>query len=340
MAKADVLVSAVAVLRDHAAVLPAFLDDLAPVLDRHYANYEVVLVDNGSADDTPAVARKLLARHPCVRYVRLSRPGHDETAVMAGLDAAIGDYVITLHPDFDPPAELVPMVETCQAGTDLVVGVDRDPPRPGPAYRALRAAFLGLARRLVGVSLVTGATGYRALTRQAVNALVKVRLRRRYFPVVAADVGLTMAVHPYARISRSGGRPAQRLWRAVWLGLSVLVHNSIVPLRVASALGLAGSALSFLYSLYVVGVYLFKRDVMPGWTTLSLQVSGLFGILFLILALLGEYVGVVLEETSDRPLYHVREERSSAVMLPDRARRNVLTTSAEDAPPPAGVTRP
>ncbi|HEY1380269.1 MAG TPA: glycosyltransferase [Gemmataceae bacterium] len=323
MAKADILVSAVAVLHDHAAVLPAFLDDLAPVLDRHYANYEIVLIDNGSADGTDAVARKLLGRHRCVRYVRLAGPTDDETALMAGLDAAIGDYVVTLHADFDPPAELVPMVEACRAGTDLVLGVDRDPPRPGPVYRALRSAFLGLARRLVGVSLVTGSTGYRALTRQAVNALVKVRLRRRYFAVIAADVGLTTAVHPYVRTSRSGTRPALGLARAVRIGLSVLVHNSIAPLRVASGLGLLGSGLSFLYFLYATTVYLFKRDVMPGWTTLSLAISGLFMPLFLILALLGEYVGRLLEESSDRPLYHVRDEQSSAVMLTDLTRRNV-----------------
>jgi dolichol-phosphate mannosyltransferase len=338
MAKADILVSAVAVLRDDAGILPAFLDELAPALDQNYANYEIVLVDNASGEETVAAVRRLLARHACVRYVRLSRRTNDETALMAGLDAAIGDYVVTLHPDFDPPAELAAMVETCRSGTDLVLGVERDPPRPGVVYGALRSAFLGLARRLVGVNITTGTTGYRALSRQAVNALVKVRLRRRYFAVVAAEVGLTTAVHPYGRISRSGGRPERNLIRALRIGLSVLIHNSIVPLRLASTLGLVGSALSFLYSLYVVGVYLFKRDVMPGWTTISLAVSGLFTLLFLILALLGEYVGRLLEESSDRPLYHVREEQSSAVMLSDLTRRNVLTTSVGDAV--SGVSRP
>jgi glycosyltransferase involved in cell wall biosynthesis len=327
MAKADILVSAVAVLRDQAAVLPAFIDDLAPVLDREYANFEIVLIDNGSADGTDIVARKLLTRQPCVRYVRLSRPTDDETALMAGLDAAIGDYVVTLHPDFDPPSELIPMVETCRSGTDLVLGVDRDPPKTGPVYGTMRSAFYSLARRLVGVNLIIGSTGYRALSRQAVNALVKVRLRRRYFAVVAADVGLTTVVHSYQRISRSGGHPHLRLTRALRIGLSVLIHNSITPLRMASALGLVGSALSFLYSLYVVGVYLFKPDVMPGWTTMSLQVSGLFAMLFLMLALLGEYVGRLLEEASDRPLYHVRDEQSSAVMLSELTRRNVIQQS-------------
>ena len=110
------------------------------------------------------------------------------------------------------------------------------------------------------------------------------------------------------------------------LGLSVLVHNSLVPLRIASALGLLGSALSLLYSLYVVAIYLFKQDVMPGWTTLSLAVSGLFGLAFLMLALMGEYLGRLLEESSARPLYHLRDEVSSAVMLAE-TRRNVLDRS-------------
>ena len=341
MAKADILVSAVAVLRDHAAVLPAFVDDLAAVLDRHYANFEIVLVDNGSTDNSPEVVRNLLTRHRCVRYIRLSRPTDDETAVMAGLDAAIGDYVVTLHPDFDPPIELVPMVEICRSGTDLVLGVDGRPAPTGPVYQMMRSAFLGLARRLIGLNLQTGTTGYRALSRQAVNALVKVRLRRRYFAVVAADVGLTTAIHPYPRISRSGKRPERNLLRALRIGLSVLIHNSNVPLRFASTLGLLGSGLSLLSALYVIAIYLFKREVAPGWTTISLLMSGLFFLVFAILALNGEYLGRLLEESSDRPLYHVRDEQSSAVMLAEAGRRNVLNTSVGDAPSqPANVSRP
>lgn len=331
MPKADILVSAVAVVRDHAPILPAFVDDLSRVLDREYANFEIILIDNGSADGTEAVVRDLLGHVPCLRYLQLTRPADDETALMAGLDAAIGDYVITLHPDFDPPAELVPMVETCRAGHDLVLGVERQPAKFGVIYGTLRRGFLALSRRLVRLDLVTGSTGYRTISRHGVNALTRVRLRRRYFAVVIADVGLKTATHSYDRISRSGTQPARNLFRAIRMGLSVLVHNSITPLRVASVLGLAGSFLSLLYSLYVIAVYLFKADVMPGWTTLSLAMSGLFAIAFLMLALMGEYLGRLLEESANRPLYHVRDELSSAVMLTDLARRNVLDRS-EAAP--------
>jgi hypothetical protein len=105
------------------------------------------------------------------------------------------------------------------------------------------------------------------------------------------------------------------------------VNHSVAPLRLVSFLGLTGSFLSLIYSLYVVGVYLLKQDVMPGWTTMSLQVSGLFFLVFIMLTMIGEHLGRLLDEAVDRPLYHVREEQASAVMLSDLARRNVMDRS-------------
>ena len=109
MPKADVFVSVVAVLRSYARFLPAFVDEVYRTLDEHYTNFELVLIDNGSRDETPQVVRELLKVRKCIRYVRLSRRMKPETAVMAGLDAAIGDYVVSIHPEFDPPVEIRPV---------------------------------------------------------------------------------------------------------------------------------------------------------------------------------------------------------------------------------------
>jgi dolichol-phosphate mannosyltransferase len=328
--KADVFVSVVAVLRSYAGFLPAVVADVCRELEARYANFELLLVDNGSRDDTPKAVRQLLREYKCVRYLRLSRRMEHETAVMAGLDAAIGDYVVTLHPDFDPPAEIGPMVEACRAGCDVVLGVAPFPKRPGPLYRGLRACFFAIAHWLLKVDLVKGTTGFRVLSRQAVNALTRVRQRRRYFDLMARDIGFATATHDYEFTTRSGKYPRVNLRRAVRTGLSMVVNLSIAPLRLVSLLGLVGGLASLLYSGYVVGVYLMKQDVMPGWTTLSLQVSGLFVLVFVMLALIGEYLGRLLDESVDRPLYHVREEQSSSVMLSDLTRRNVLDRS-EDA---------
>jgi len=325
--KADVFVSVVAVLRSYARFLPTVVTEVYQTLDERYTNFELVLVDNGSRDNTPAVVRNLLKTHKCVRYLRLSRRMKPETAVMAGLDAAIGDYVVTLHPEFDPPAEVPAMVEQCRAGADVVFGVAAFPCPPGLLYRALRWGFYQACRPLLGIDPVRVNSGFRCLTRAAVSALTRVRQRKRFFGLLASEIGLTTATHPYEFLSRSGKAPRVNLRRSVRTAASMAVNHSVAPLRLVSFLGLTGSFLSLIYSLYVVGVYLLKQDVMPGWTTMSLQVSGLFFLVFIMLTMIGEHLGRLLDEAVDRPLYHVREEQASAVMLSDLARRNVMDRS-------------
>jgi glycosyltransferase involved in cell wall biosynthesis len=324
----DTFVSVVAVLRSYSRFLPEFVEDVRRTLDTHYANHELVLIDNGSRDDTPAVVRDLLKRHKCIRYLRLSRRLKPETAVMAGLDAAIGDFVVTLHPEFDPPSEIPALVEKCREGADIVFGVAPYPARPGPLYRFLRWGFYGAARSLLGLDPVRVNSGFRCLSRTAVNALTRVRLRRRFFGLLASEIGLSTDTHGYRFIARAGKFPRINLRRSIRTAASMAVNHSLAPLRLVSLLGLTGSFLSLVYSLYVVGVYLFQLDVMPGWTTLSLQVSGLFFLVFVMMTMIGEHLGRLLDESVDRPLYHVREEQSSAVMLSDLARRNVMNRSA------------
>lgn len=323
----DVLVSAIAVLRSSARFLPQFVDELCATLAEHYANYEVILIDNGSRDETARVARQLLARYPCVRYLRLSRRMKAETATVAGLDAAIGDYVVALHPEFDPPAEIPAMVEKCRAGADLVHGAAPFAVPPGVLYRLLRWGFACGTRWALKMEPVRGGTGFRVLSRAAVNALTRVRQRRRFFDLLASDIGLTAATHPYRFISRTGKVPRANLRRSIRTGASMALNHSLAPLRLVSAFGLLGSLVSLAYSLYVVGVYFLKPDVMPGWTTLSLQMSGLFFLVFVMLTMIGEHLGRLLDESLDRPLYHVREEQSSSVMLSNLVRRNVMDRS-------------
>jgi glycosyltransferase involved in cell wall biosynthesis len=325
--RADVFVSVVGVLRSYARFLPAFVEEVCRTLDGHYTNFELVLVDNGSRDDTPRIAGELLRRFKCVRYLRLSRRMKAETAAVAGLDAAIGDYVVTLHPEFDPPGEIPAMVEKCRAGADLVTGSAPFPNPPGLLYRVLRWGFVRGARFALKMEPARGGTGFRVLSRAAVNALTRVRQRRRFFDLLASDIGFSTATHPYRFVSRSGKAPRVNLRRSVRTAASMALNHSLAPLRLVSVLGLAGSLFSLAYSLYVVGVYLVKPDVMPGWTTLSLQVSGLFFLVFVMLTLIGEHMGRLLDEAVDRPLYHVREEQSSSVMLADLARRNVMDRS-------------
>lgn len=334
--KADLFVSLVAIWQEGAVPVADFVADVYSALDRRYTNFEILLLENGPQPGVAAEIKLLLSRYAGLRHIRLTRTADAETAVMAGLDAAIGDFVVTMHADWDPPGDIVPMVERCRAGCDLVVGlIDADRGR-GPIYRVFRRAYFGLVRWSIGVEPTAGATLFRAFSRHAVNLLTRVRVRRRFFTVLAADTGLETAYQRYDRPDRPGSRPRVGLLAGLRVGAAVIVHNSTAPLHLVSLVGLIGSLLSFVYSLYVITIYLVKREVMPGWTTLSLQTSGLFFLVFVMMTLLGEYLARLLEEASDRPLYQVREEDASAVMT-DPGRLNVLHRA--DADDPAGVGR-
>lgn len=331
MGARDCFVSVVAPVRDDGAILAAFVDETIAVLKASYANYELVLVDDGSQDDTSERVGALLAKHPCLRFIRLSRSFGTEAAIASGLDSTIGDFVVVMTPDTDPP-ELIPeMVELARSGIGTVYGVRLT--RGGDPWwlRAGAAAFYFLCARLLGVRLPKNSTHFRVLSRKTVNAVTRIKDRNRYLRVLTASVGYSTRAVPYHPLARHG-RPRHKTFReSVSLAINIMVTQSTHPLRLVSWLGLGASLVNLGYLLYVVAVYLLKSKVAEGWTTLSLQVGGMFFLVFLILSVMAEYLGRLMEETRERPLYHVLEERSSNVLLADPERRNVVAES-EAAP--------
>ena len=113
--------------------------------------------------------------------------------------------------------------------------------------------------------------------------------------------------------------------------MNVIVANSTNPLRLVSLLGLLAAGLNLLYALYVIVVYLVKKDVAPGWATLSLTMSSMFFLLFVSLAVISEYVGRILMENHNRPAYFLLDEKNSNVVLDEDAMKNVIDESLQDA---------
>jgi polyisoprenyl-phosphate glycosyltransferase len=327
MPRSDTFVSVVAPLRDDGDIVDAFVRDAAAVLEQSYTNYEIVLVDDGSGDDTAARVDELLKALKCVRYIRLSRHFGTETAIACGLDSVIGDYAVVLAPDGDPP-ELIPeLVERARSG-NVAYGVRSDRSGEPLWARAGAAVFYAVANRFLDLPLPKNSSHFLVMSRQVVNGLTRMKDKYRHLRVLNVQVGYASEGVPYAPRWRRSQRRHRGLSESVGLAISMVVGHSTRPLRLLSALGLAASSLNLLYMVYVVGIYLFKDQVAEGWTTMSLQMSFMFFLLFLIAAALSEYVGRILEESRDRPLYHVREERNSNVLVADATRRNVVRESS------------
>jgi glycosyltransferase involved in cell wall biosynthesis len=321
----DAIVTVVAYAADDGALLPQFVAHTIGVLAAHYAHFELILVDDHSGDGTAGVVEGLLATQPGLRYVRLSRRSGEEIATTAGLEASVGDYVAVLRARRDPSAVVPPMVQQATAQGGAVLGVATAAARGGRLFRLLRGLFYWALNALTRAQIPADSTGLCVLTRAAVNSIARTRSKRRHLRMLACTAGYPVTTYRYEPLP-GAGRDVRTLGDAVQEALSLMVANSKTPLRLVSSLGIFAGSANLLYVLYVLAIYAFKKEVAPGWTTLSLQIAAMFFFVFLILVSLSEYVVQILEESQDNPLYHVESDRTSVVTA-GTGGRNVLAES-------------
>jgi glycosyltransferase involved in cell wall biosynthesis len=334
MPRADYFVSVVAPLRNDADIVEGYIDDVLGVLRREYENYELVLVDDGSTDDTAERVTRALKTHQCARLILLSRSFGRETALSAGLDSVIGDFIVVMLPDRDPPALIPQIVELCRSGPGVVCGVRADRQEDPLYLRVGSSIFYWYFNRVLKIDLPRNSTDFRVFSRQALNAVIRIRDQFRYLRTFSAYVGYGTQTFTYSFAHRRMPPRTKSLAEGIRTAISMTVASSTRPLRWVSLLALGLSIASVLYMAYVLLVRLLASDVVLGWATLSLQMSAMFFVLFLILSMLCEYIGRLLAEVTDRPLYYVLEERNSSVMIADEERRNVVTDSEEQSGAP------
>jgi glycosyltransferase involved in cell wall biosynthesis len=333
----DRFVSVITPLHDDAEIAVDFVTEAVQVLASSFTGYELVLVDDGSRDDTVARLGPVLRAAEGVRLLRLSRRFGSDVAISAGLDSVIGDYVVVMLAHMDPPALLPQFVEAAMQGADVVVGVRRT--RSGQPWRVRAGStlFYWYCARFLGLDLPRDATQLRCLSRRAVNAIIQVRDPHRYLRQLSWSVGFSRAVIAYDPRWRGGRVKPRRFLESLDEAVGVVVENSPQPLRLVTWLSLAAALSNLVYAGYVFAVYLLKDHVAEGWVTLSLQSAVQFFLLALILTALSEYVGRMMTRLGTRPLYYVMEEHGSSVLQGVEDRRNVVEESrAVDVAPGAG----
>ena len=329
--KTDRFVSVIAPLFNDEGVVEDFIRETVPVLRENYTNYELVLIDDDSKDRTVERVSRLLNDIEGIRLIRLSREFGEEVAISAGLETVIGDYVVVMIPGCDPPEHIPEMVARAINGIDVVFGVRRDRSDESWLIRTGARLFYWYCRQLLKLDLPANSTQFRCLSRQAVNAITQIKDSYRYLRLFSSYVGYDRQRFEYDPLSRGRtGKSRQRGFiQRVNEAIALIIENSAHPLRFVSWLGLATAGVILIYVMYVFGVYFLKEDVLAGWTTLSLQNAGQFFLITLILTALCEYSGRILNRLQMRPLYYVREERNSAVLLLDAERRNIVEESRD-----------
>lgn len=323
----NTVVSIVVPLQQDAQLLEELVTEIDQVMGAAYRFFEIVLVDDGSSDDTPSVVQPLLKKIQRIRYLRLSRPFGRDVAMSAGIESAIGDVVVTLDPKTDPISIIPQMIDLCRKSGGIVHGMAENPMDRSLVRDWAGGLFRNYCRKHLGVDIKRGVSDLRVMSRQAANALLQVREQNRYLRVLTLTLGYHHDFFPYTLQSRGKGARVNTWHSEILTAIDLLAANTRHPLRMVTAIGLLGAFMNLLYACYVVVIYLIKPTVTAGWTTLSLQISGMFFFVCLILAVLSEYVGTILGEVRSRPLYFISQESNSSVLLEDTVHSSIVKES-------------
>jgi len=274
--------------------------------------YEILLIDDGSRDNTLAIAEELAAADPNLKVISLSRNFGHQAAVTAGLEHAAGDIVAIIDADLqDPPEELHRFFAKCREGYDVVYGV-RAQRKEGMFKRAGYFAFYRVLARLADIDIPLDSGDFCVMNRRAVDAMNALPERRRFVRGLRSWVGFRQFGLTYERHARLLGTPKYTFAKLLNLAIDGITNFSSKPLRLIALIGASLGAVSTLLALLVLIQYLADWTILGynprearGWTSIMLAILFLASVQLFSLGIIGEFLGRMFEEIKQRPVYMI-----------------------------------
>lgn len=284
-------------------VLPELRRRLQDLVSKYSFPIEVVLIDDGSKDSTWPMIHQYSQGDAFIKAIRLARNFGHQTAITCGLDQTRGEVVVILDADLQDPPELIPeMLKEWSDGYDVVYGQRRKRAGESTSKKFFAFAFYRIFERVAGLKVPRDTGDFRLMDRRAVDALQSLRERHRFVRGMVSWIGYHQKAVQYDRPERFAGVTKYPFRKSLFLAIDAITSFTYAPLRLASYLGLATSALAFLYILVVVALKLFGISY-SGYTSMMAAILLLGGVQLTVLGILGEYVGRIFEQGQQRPLY-------------------------------------
>lgn len=271
---------------------------------------KVIFVDDGSKDETWNLIQHFCAQKSFIAGLKLSRNRGHQVAVMAGLEHAKGDAVITIDADLQDDVNAIKeMVALASKGVDVVYGV-RQSRTTDSFFKKFTAEFYYTLLRRLGVDIVFNHADFRLLSRRALDSLLQYPENNLFLRGLIPQLGFSTAMVHYSRAARAAGEskyPLSKMIAFAWQGITSLTNT---PLRMISLFGAIVSVFSFAITLWAVGAYFFTNRSVPGWTSTVVPMYFLGGIQILFLGVIGEYIGKIYFEVKKRPKYFVDQKKN------------------------------
>jgi len=309
-----IFLSAVVVVQNQANMLEKLLSELTETIAGLVSDYELIIIDNSSDDGSVAALRELTGNHgyPNVQVYSLTKQVDIDTASWVGLENALGDFVAVVNPLNDDINFLSKMLDKAVNGYDVVLTTNQVAPVQSIGYKSAHSIFNTLYKWFNGVDLAKEAPQYRVLSKTVVNFILQHPQPEITYRHLPATGGFSTAKLQHRFVPKHGKK--KKLKGSLDRGMRLLVSSSRAPMRAVTTLSLFSAAVNLLYSIYIVAVWLLKTDVEPGWTSLSLQQSGMFFMISLVLLVFGEYMLHTASLSTNSPLYHIGQEVASMRM--------------------------
>lgn len=307
------LISVVVPCYNEQEALPLFYPEICRVADAmkqsHGADFEFVFVDDGSKDNTLAVLTDLHRKDKRVRYISFSRNFGKEAGILAGLQAAKGDYVAMMDADLQDPPHLLPKMldAILQEGYDCAA--TRRTNRKGePPIRSFFArAFYKIINKMSDADIVDGARDYRLMRRRMVDAILSMPEYNRFSKGIFGWVGFKTKWLEYVNVERVAGETKWSFWKLLLYSIEGIIGFSTAPLAFASFMGIAFCLVAFIMIIFIIVRTLLFGDPTSGWPSQTCIIFLCSGVQLFAIGVLGEYLAKTYLETKHRPIYIVRQ---------------------------------
>lgn len=289
-------------------VIPFLLEEIKKIGASLSKNYEVILVDDGSTDNTFELIRKASIGEPKIKVIKFSRNFGHQAAFNVGIDFAQGDMVLTMDGDLQHPPSLIPtFIKHAEAGNDIVIGERLDNKQNSKFREILGKTFYKSMSAITNLEF-KNVSDFALYKRPVVNALKKLPERERYLRGMIQWIGFKKKYVPYVVESRRAGKPKYNFKKLTKLVLSGITSFSAFPLRLSFWIGVFVFLISIGLGVFVVlDHYLNPNPLAAGYATIALVILFLGSVQLIMLGVTGEYLYKMFNEIKGRPLYIVSE---------------------------------
>ena len=280
------------------------------VVDKLPHKFRFLYVDDGSSDGTVKSLRSITDSDRRVEILRLSRNFGHQAALSAGIDHSTGDIVISMDGDGQHPPEMIPqMIDLVLQGYDIVQAQRVTESKPSFFKTWTSNAFYKILNTISGMHVVAGAADFRAMSRQAVDALKAMPEFHRFLRGMISWIGYPSVILPYHQPPRVAGRSKYSLGKMFRLASDAIFSFSLIPLYIGLSSGLLFFALAVVQLTYVFNLWITDNteQVVPGWSSLMAVLLIASGIIMILLGFIGVYVGYIFQEVKRRPVYLLKK---------------------------------